>query len=159
MARAASRNIHVQKTNGKVNELTFQGAMTLLKPGADPRRERRAEDQRQPHPDRVAHERRKSAAHQHAVEAPKPLLAVFGWKSEEVTRHRRDDHAQQSAPAYKPLAFDVSTPENTDHEQQSGPRAVLKHHLPRAAQQDLDEIQGTAGPSGLSDCICHTFNV
>ena len=32
MARAASRNIHVQKTNGKVNELTFQGAMTLLKP-------------------------------------------------------------------------------------------------------------------------------
>ena len=32
MARAASRNIHVQKTNGKVNELTFHGAITLLNP-------------------------------------------------------------------------------------------------------------------------------
>ena len=32
MARAASRNIHVQKTNGKVNELTFQGAITLFNP-------------------------------------------------------------------------------------------------------------------------------
>ena len=31
-ARAASRNIHVQKTKGKVSELTFHGAITLLKP-------------------------------------------------------------------------------------------------------------------------------
>ena len=32
MARAASRNSHVQNTNGKVNELTFHGFITLLNP-------------------------------------------------------------------------------------------------------------------------------
>ncbi len=30
IARAASRKIHVQNTNGKVNELTFHGAITLF---------------------------------------------------------------------------------------------------------------------------------
>ena len=124
-----------------------------------PCRQRRTEHQRQPHPDGIAHERRKRAPHQHAVEAPESLLAVLGRKAEQIPRHRGDGHAQQGAPAHKSLSLGIGAPENADHKQKSRPRAVLKHHLPGTAQQNFDKIErASAGPSGSSDRICHTYN-
>jgi len=74
-------------------------------------------------------------------------------------RHRGDGHAQQGAPAHKSLSLGIGAPENADHKQKSRPRAVLKHHLPGTAQQNFDKIErASAGPSGSSDRICHTYN-
>ena len=113
-----------------------------------PCRQRRTERQRQPHPDGIAHERRKRAPHQHAVEAPESLLAVLGRKAEQIPRHRGDGHAQQGV---KPLAGEADGLVKRvgrlhaayDGERARDPRARVCGHA--ADEADHDARQKRAG--------------
>ena len=123
---------------------------------AHPCREGRAENERQPHPDGVAHERRECAADQRAVEAPEALCAVGRRQPEPITRERGDGDARERAPCRESLPFPVGTPEDAGHEEQTGPCAVLEHHLSRAAHQDFQKFERKyVRPIRCSDCVCH----
>ena len=123
---------------------------------AYPGRHRRAEYQRQPHPEGVAQERGEGAAYEHSVEAPQPLRAVVFREPQQPARQRGDRHRDECAPRYDARAVGARAPDDACQKQQAGPCAGLEHDLPHAAQHFLEKADSGVGRRRRESC-CHSL--
>ena len=140
MARAASRKIHVQNTNGKVNELTFHGAMMRLNP-VRTHVVRAAQSTNASHIQTVLPRNVGNAQPTSTPLNPHSPWAPSSRQSEQVARDGRDDQPQQGAPCDEAEPFLIAAPKDADQKEKSRPSIVLEHHLPCAAQQPCREIE------------------
>ena len=131
------------KDEGEGERVDPPRGQSPVEPGADPGREGGAKQQRQPHPPRVAHEGGEGAADQHAVEAPKALVALAAGQAEEPSGRRRDDQSRQRAPEDDVRAVLPGAPADAGQKEEARPGVVLEHHLPGAAQQDPQQAGGS----------------
>ena len=128
-----------QENPGAENErkgqrVDFPRGHHVVETRAHPGSKSRAEDERQPHPERVAQEGREGAAYQNAVEAPEALRTVVGRQPQEASRQRRYRRSHERSPGYDTGMAGIGTPEYADEKEQSRPCAGLEHHLSRTAQ-------------------------